>query len=162
VSNALVVRNRQRRRRINSPLLRSVARALVEELCGQAPFHVGVYIVGAPEIVRLNEQFVRHAGVTDVITFDYSDPGAGSPLHSEVFVCVDEAEVQARRFGTSWQRELTRYIAHGLLHLTGHDDHRPSDRRRMKQAEDRLLRLLESRFRLQDLGLAPRGRKGSG
>jgi ssRNA-specific RNase YbeY (16S rRNA maturation enzyme) len=37
------------------------------------------------------------------------------------------------------------------LHLLGHDDSRPADRRKMKQAENRRLRELSRRFSLAHL-----------
>ena len=40
------------------------------------------------------------------------------------FVCLDEAVRQARRFHTTWQSELVRYVVHGVLHLLGYDDQR--------------------------------------
>lgn len=128
---------------------------------------LGVYLIAAPEITRLNETHLRHAGSTDVITFDYSDFGrAGSPqpyaepgaigtsrptLHGEIFICVDEAVRQARRFRTSWQSELVRYLVHGVLHLLGHDDSRAAARRKMKNEEDRRVRKLSRRFSLAQL-----------
>ena len=73
-------------------------------------------------------------------------------LHGELFVSIDDAVAQARRFGTSWQAELVRYVVHGLLHLQGHDDRAPAVRRKMKRVEDRLVRALARESCLEDLG----------
>ena len=67
-------------------------------------------------------------------------------LHGEIFVCVDEAVSQARRFRTTWQRELVRYVVHGVLHLLGYEDLHSRTRRKMKVAEDTLVRQLSSQF----------------
>jgi probable rRNA maturation factor len=67
-------------------------------------------------------------------------------LHGEVFVCIDEAVSQARRFHATWQSELVRYVAHGLLHLLGYDDVNARARRKMKAAEDTLVRDLAQQF----------------
>jgi rRNA maturation RNase YbeY len=45
-----------------------------------------------------------------------------------------EAVRQAKRFGVTWQKEVVRYIVHGVLHLCGHDDLKP-DRHTMKRME---------------------------
>jgi ssRNA-specific RNase YbeY (16S rRNA maturation enzyme) len=66
--------------------------------------------------------------------------------HGELFICLDDAVAQAREFRTTWQRELVRYIVHGVLHLCGHDDHAAVPRRVMKREENRLLRELSRRF----------------
>jgi rRNA maturation RNase YbeY len=69
-------------------------------------------------------------------------------LHGELFICVDEAVLQAKNFKTSWQSEIVRYVVHGVLHLLGHDDLKPGLRRKMKREENRLVRLLARRFSL--------------
>jgi len=38
--------------------------------------------------------------------------------------------------------ELARYMIHGLLHISGHDDKVSAARRKMKREENRLVRLL--------------------
>jgi probable rRNA maturation factor len=151
---ALVVRNRQRKRKVDTNLLNQVAQALIEEVHLETFSELGIYVVAATEMTRLNETFLQHHGSTDVIAFDYS--GDGHPTASsepiartgEVFICLDEAQVQARRFRVPWQTELVRYMVHGVLHLCGHLDHIPAKRRRMKVQENRVLRLLAARFDL--------------
>ena len=87
-------------------------------------YDLDVQLVGEKEMSHLNEKHVGHSGSTDVISIDYGD-GASRELVGEIFVCVDEALIQARQFRTSWQSELVRYIVHGVLHLLGHDDTDP-------------------------------------
>jgi rRNA maturation RNase YbeY len=108
--------------------------------------------VDAPESTRLNEKFLQHRGSTDVITFDYGDASEPDLLSGEIFVCLDEAVKQARRFRTSWQSELVRYVVHGILHLCGYDDRKPRARRTMKREEDRLVKQLTARFAVRQLG----------
>jgi len=186
-----VLGNRQRVLRVDLRLLKRIVKAVLGELLEEERFDLGIYLVGMPEIIRLNETFLGHRGVTDVISFDYSERGGrgsrsfgalgtarptsrvvgravpSAPpirddgpalLHGEIFICVEEAVRQARRFGTTWQSELVRYLVHGLLHLRGFDDSRVRERRRMKKEEDRLLRALTGRFELRKLALrkAPR------
>jgi rRNA maturation RNase YbeY len=110
--------------------------------------------VDAHEMTSLNETFLRHQGSTDVITFDYAERRrAPGPLEGEIFVCWEEARKQARRFGVMWQTEIVRYIVHGVLHLSGYDDKRPSARAQMKREENRLLRALNKRFAFGALAL---------
>ncbi len=149
----LTIHNRQRTAAVDRALLRRICRALLSDLLGVGRFDLGVYLVGAAEMIQLNENFLRHRGVTDVIAFDYAEPSPGrEALHAEVFVCVDEARAQARRFRTTWQTELVRYLVHAVLHLQGYDDQRASARKRMKREEDRLVRQLSGRFSLGGIG----------
>jgi probable rRNA maturation factor len=172
-SRALCLRNRHATRGVRLKRLRPIVQALLHETWPDAGFDLAIYLVAAPEMTRLNEAYLHHAGSTDVITFDYTEragQGAGqsrpSPtttsvsdrqgarttlLHGEIFICLDEAVRQARRFHTTWQSELVRYIVHGVLHLLGYDDHKPQVRRRMKTAEDALVRRLADQFTFSNL-----------
>lgn len=156
----LVLRNRQRIRRVNLPLFRRIVRSLLDDLVVCESCELCVHLVSISEITHLNETFLRHAGSTDVITFNHTATAVGTRLsqrqvksepphvgccgqmHGEIFICVEEAICQARRFRTSWQSELVRYLVHGVLHLCGFDDQRPASRREMKREENRLLREL--------------------
>jgi probable rRNA maturation factor len=147
-NRTLVLRNRQSFRRLDLRHLRRIASALLRDELNRGGYDLGFYLVGESEMTKLNETFLRHRGCTDVITFDYSDPAQPGSLTGEIFICVPEAVVQSRRFRTTWQREVVRYLVHGALHLIGYDDRSAGARRRMKAMEDRLLRRLAARFDL--------------
>lgn len=148
--------NRQRTHRIDLHKLRLWVESLIGEFPEIQETDLSVCVVAEPEMVRLNETFLRHAGSTDVITFDYSDSEDSAALQGDVFVCIDEAVIQSRRFKTTWQLEIVRYTIHGILHLLGHDDHRVVARRRMKREENRLLKLMAKRFALRELERRPK------
>lgn len=152
MSATLLLRNRQRTRSLNLRLLRRIARCLLHDLLEKEGCDLAFWFVGVDRITELNEQFLQHAGPTDVITFDYFDAANPDSLHGEVFICVDVTLAQARRFRTDWRSELVRYLIHGVLHLSGYDDQQPAPRRRMKQAEDRFLREISTRFNLRLVG----------
>jgi probable rRNA maturation factor len=157
-SRTLTLRNRQHTRAADLRRLRRLTATLLQNLLEVEQFDLGIYLMGTTEITRLNETFLRHKGSTDVITFNYAEkarPASGRSggrdtrtklVHGEIFICIDEAVAQARRFRTSWQSELIRYLIHGLLHLRGYDDQNTSARRKMKREEDRLLRRLAGRY----------------
>jgi len=165
----VTIASRQRARKINRRLLKQITTALLADLKIEKA-DLGIHLVAAPEMTRLNEKFLRHAGPTDVITFDYGfgvPPSGGFPpdysrrtsrlkpelqtLHGEIFVCAGEAVLQARKFGTSWQSEVVRYIVHGVLHLLGFNDSSAGARSKMKREENRRLRELSRRFPLSKL-----------
>ena len=169
----LTLRNRQRLRRVDLRLLRRIVQALLRETGHDGSFDLAIYLVSAPEITLLNEKFLQHKGSTDVITFDYAEQAGPASrlasfeararpsedrripsrplLHGEIFICLDEAVSQSRRFHATWQGELVRYAVHGVLHLLGYDDQNARVRRKMKKAEDTLVRRLAARFEFQRL-----------
>ncbi|HEY5910506.1 MAG TPA: rRNA maturation RNase YbeY [Verrucomicrobiae bacterium] len=141
------LRNHCRGPRLDLRLLRRMIRVLLQDHLGRREFHLAIHFVGNVQITRLNEAYLRHRGVTDVIAFDYSK-GASGLLCGEIFVCLPEAIVQARRFRTAWQHEVVRYIIHAILHLCGYDDRTAGQRRRMRSAENAALRQLAARYAL--------------
>jgi len=147
----ITISNRQRTKKINVRLLKLIVNEFFAELKIKEG-ELGINFVAAKEMAEVNRQFLQHEGSTDVITFNYSGETAGRILSGELFVCVDEAVLQAKQFKASWQSEIVRYTIHGILHLLGHDDLRAEARRKMKREENLLLRKLSKKFSLAQIG----------
>jgi probable rRNA maturation factor len=144
--------NRQQAVAVDTRRLRRLTVAAIRLLEGRAPrtrYTLGVTLVNARRMARLNRQFLRHDGPTDVLTFDHGPPDAAvaeAPCtYAEIFLCPEVARAASRRFRTPLPTELLRYVVHGLLHLRGFDDHTAAARRRMKRLENRLVRALVAR-----------------
>ena len=148
----LYLRNQQRVRRVNRKYLAGIIESLLRGELRCESYALAVYLVDATTMARINETHLRHRGPTDVIAFDYADSASPALLAGEVFVCVDEAVRQAPKYETTWQSELVRYAAHGILHLCGYDDQKPAARRKMKARESAVVRLLASRFDFARIG----------
>ena len=91
---------------------------------------VFIWLISDPRMGLLHRKFLRQSGPTDVLTFQ----------HGEIFISVPTARRHARAFGNSLMRELKLYIVHGLLHLHGFDDQTTADARKMKTAQEKILR----------------------
>jgi probable rRNA maturation factor len=89
-----------------------------------------VWLISDRRMSRLHRQFLGEKGPTDVLTFQ----------HGEIFISVETARRHARSFGNSLMRELQLYIIHGLLHLHGFDDRKSAGARKMKKAQEKILR----------------------
>ena len=153
MSGILLVRNRQRQIAIDRRLLSRIVRSLLVDDLHREEFELGIHLVSEPLMIQMNREHLAHEGCTDVITFDYSEGVRW--LGGDIFICVVEAVRQARRYHTTWQREIVRYVAHGLLHLSGYDDVTRDLRRKMKWEEDRLVALAAERYTLRRLALRP-------
>lgn len=150
MSLEVVILNRQRAHRIEAKRLRGITEELLSQDLGLADAALGVHLLRAPAMAKVNWRWLQHVGSTDVITFDHrADPTA--PLHGELFVSLDDAVAQAEPHGTTPAEELVRYVVHGVLHLLGHDDLSAGPRRLMKREENRLVRRLARRHDLRGL-----------
>jgi probable rRNA maturation factor len=97
-------------------------------------------LVGDARIRALNRQWRRKDKATDVLSFPAGDnPPIGMRPLGDVVISLDTARRAAREHEVALNDELDRYLAHGLLHLLGHDHHGPAEARRMARAEQHLL-----------------------
>jgi probable rRNA maturation factor len=103
---------------------------------------LSVALVTDAVIHELNRDFLGHDYPTDVLAFPLGD-GEG-----EIVVSAERAIAEAGERGVSPGAELRFYIAHGILHLAGHDDHDPREARRMHAVALRLLKGLGYRNRV--------------
>ncbi len=135
----VLVRNLQRKISVNV--------AELEKFAGNAAHHslqlyqrqrtdlrklseIFIWLISDRRMTLLHRQFLGQSRPTDVVTFQ----------HGEIFISVDTAQRHARAFGNSLLRELKLYIVHGFLHLHGFDDQTPAEARKMKTAQEKILR----------------------
>ena len=135
---SITVRNSQRKSRVDRPELEDFcARALdaVRRLPRKpndvlhALREVTVVLVSDRRMAALHQDFLNTRGTTDVITFQDGD----------IFISVETAQRNARRFQTSLQDEIRLYVVHGLLHLRGFNDTAPAKSRAMNSMQRRIL-----------------------
>ena len=89
--------------------------------------------VSPDQIQSLNNEFLKHDYVTDVLAFDYCE---GSELSAEVFICQSEVEKNAKDLSQSLENETLRVLCHALFHLCGYNDKTYKDQAVMRAKED--------------------------
>lgn len=137
--------------------VRRWARAALETAGAPARVSLTVRCVDEDESAALNARHRGKAGATNVLAFPAAAP-AGLPGRvarplGDVVVCVPRAREEAARYGKSERERLAHLVAHGVLHLLGHDHHRRAERARMEALE---------RAVLERLGLPDPYRAGTG
>jgi probable rRNA maturation factor len=109
---------------------------------GLSGVELSIALVSDAAIRRLNRTWRRIDRPTDVLSFPAGDalPGAKGPEPlGDVIVSLDTTARAAKQYHRTFGEELDRYLAHGLLHLLGHDHHRSAEAKRMAAAETLLL-----------------------
>jgi probable rRNA maturation factor len=134
----VTVRNLQRQTQVDVRELNAFA-ARARALCLKARHRrttalatlpeIAVLLISDRRIAALHREFMNISGPTDVLTFQ----------HGEIFISVDTARANARRFHTSLLHELQLYLVHGLLHLHDYDDTTPAQAARMRAAQERIV-----------------------
>jgi probable rRNA maturation factor len=80
---------------------------------------------------RLNGAYRQKNRATDVLSFSFDDPD----LLGEIYISLQRAKVQARRYGLTYDQEVLRLFIHGFFHLLGFDHENEKDRRKMETKE---------------------------
>jgi rRNA maturation RNase YbeY len=82
---------------------------------------ISVAFVGATTIAHMNRKYLRHRGVTDVISFGFAGGGKRSAVIGDIYICPEIARTNARSQGVAVTEELLRLVIHGTLHVLGYD-----------------------------------------
>ena len=89
-------------------------------------------------LLKINQQYLDHDTLTDIITFPLSQ--IGEPVVAEIYVSIERIKENAKAYKVSYQNELLRVMIHGALHLCGYKDKQKSQRLQMKAKEDYYLK----------------------
>jgi len=89
-------------------------------------------------LARLNYQYLRHDTFTDILTFDYSE---GEAVTGEIYISIPRVRENAKVYGQTFEIELRRVMAHGLLHILGYRDKTTRQSAQMRRKEEACLSL---------------------
>lgn len=96
------------------------------------------------ELLEMNRKYLEHDYFTDIITFEYEEMQG---LSGDLFISVDRVRENAQEQGVSFEDEVRRVMAHGLLHLAGFGDKSEEDVRVMREQESKALELFHVKHR---------------
>ncbi|PHR98874.1 MAG: rRNA maturation RNase YbeY [Leeuwenhoekiella sp.] len=91
-------------------------------------------------LLEINKQYLDHDTYTDIVTFDYSQKGI---LSGELYISTDRVRDNASEFDVSFETELRRVMAHGLLHMCGYGDKTEEQISVMRSKEEDCLKMWE-------------------
>jgi len=89
-------------------------------------------------LLNINQQYLDHDTLTDIISFDYT---VGNELHGDIFISIERVRENAQDFNVTFDEELKRVLAHGILHYCGFKDKSEEDEQLMRQKEDEKIKM---------------------
>ncbi len=89
-------------------------------------------------LLKLNEEYLNHDTLTDIISFDYS---VGNELHGDIFISIERVRENASDFEVAFENELKRVMAHGVLHYCGYKDKTETDIQIMRSKEEEKIKM---------------------
>jgi rRNA maturation RNase YbeY len=118
-------------------------RALVVRLLGnhgKRPGAVNFIFCSDQYLLKINQEYLGHGSLTDIITFDLS----GEPVEvvADIFISAERVRENAKRLMVPVSVEFARVMIHGALHLVGFKDKTQRDKKVMRQSENKYLKLL--------------------
>lgn len=102
------------------------------------PGAINFVFMSDEELLKFNRQYLDHDTFTDIITFDNSEAGR---ISGDILISVERVNDNALKYKVDATEELYRVMAHGVLHLCGYSDKKPSQQRVMRGKEDEALSL---------------------
>lgn len=85
-------------------------------------------------LYQMNVELLGHDFYTDIITFPLNE--CETILSAEFHISIDRIKDNAVAFNRSFEDELHRVMAHGVLHLIGFDDLTDDDEKEMRKQEE--------------------------
>lgn len=127
---------------VNKNFLKKVAKIVLKKE-NKKGAELSIALVGKNEIKELNKKYRKKNKATDVLSFAIGAPE--EPL-GEIVICPAEVKKNAKKFGTTFKKELALTLIHGILHLFGynHEKNIIKARRMEKKQKYYLSKILNS------------------
>lgn len=113
--------------------------------------NISINFLDDDQLLTLNRKHLNHDYFTDILTFKLSD----EPISTEIFISFERAFENAKKYKATFEEEILRLIAHGILHSIGLNDHSRSEKIKMRKAENKILKTLDKtkfikKFKVKD------------
>src|SRR5574344_1019690 len=100
-------------------LLKSWISLIIKDY-GKLTGEINIIFVNDAFLLEMNKKTLGHNYYTDIITFDFVEENI---INGDLFISIDTVSANSQKYSCGFLQELCRVIIHGVLHLTGEDDH---------------------------------------
>ncbi|KAA2219279.1 MULTISPECIES: rRNA maturation RNase YbeY [Maribacter] len=89
-------------------------------------------------LLEINQKYLRHDTLTDIITFDYT---TGKTMSADIYISTERVRENAVSYQATFENELLRVMSHGILHLAGYKDKEEEHKKEMRIKEDEKIKM---------------------
>ena len=89
-------------------------------------------------LMELKKKYFNQEHYTDVIAFRLNDYDEDK-VEGEIYISVPQVSKNAKQYNQAFNKELSRIIIHGSLHLLNYKDKTPQEKIKMTKKEDYFL-----------------------
>jgi len=122
-------------------LLERAAQATLTHEQESLDCELSIVLTDEARLRELNRDYLGIDAPTDVLSFPASetDPETGARYIGDILISIPRAQDQAAVAGHALEAEVQLLVAHGVLHLLGHDHAEPEEKARMWKAQGEIL-----------------------
>lgn len=134
----------QKKISLNKTKLKGMTRKILKYQ-GRNDVELSIVLADDSKMRLLNRKFRKIDRSTDVLAFSMGegeDSEINPALLGDVVVSLEAAERCAKRLNIAKEKEIERYLTHGILHLLGYDHQRKRERKAMREREEEILEIL--------------------
>ena len=106
---------------------------------GEEIGNLNFLFVDDKEMLKYNKKYLQHESYTDIITFDNS---LNNKIAGDIVISLERVNENAKYYQVSYNYELERVMAHGLLHLLGYNDKNKEEKKIIRKKENYYLKNL--------------------
>jgi len=140
---------------VEEDFLEKIAKFVLEEE-GKGESDLSIALIGPGKMRKLNKRYLGKNRVTDVLAFGQNQKSKtknqkfpiipkGELDVGEIVICLREVKKNAKKFKSSFEKELARVLIHGILHLVGYDHEKNKEgAEKMEEKEKYYLSLIKS------------------
>lgn len=89
-------------------------------------------------LLEINQKYLRHDTLTDIITFDYT---LGKTMSADIYISTERVQENAVSYQVTFENELLRVMSHGILHLAGYKDKKEEHKKEMRLKEEEKIKM---------------------
>jgi len=125
-------------------LIERAVRAALAHQKESLDVNLSVVLTDNRRLRKLNRDYLGIDAPTDVLSFpaSESDPETGARYIGDILISIPYAAKGAQTAGHPLESELQLLVAHGVLHLLGHDHAKPKEKAKMWKAQREILESL--------------------
>ena len=124
-SHAMIEINNLTTNQVDEDFLKKITKIVLENE-KKSESDLSIALVGQGRMRELNKKYRGKNRVTDVLSF--SGNGLG-----EIVICLREVKKNAKRFNSTFKKELATCLIHGILHLLGYDHEISEEKARLME-----------------------------
>jgi len=136
--------------RVDEDFLEKIAKFVLEGE-GKGESDLSIALIGPGKMRKLNKRYLGKNRVTDVLAFGQTSRYKVKDLKykmqdlGEIVICLREVKKNAKKFKSSFEKELAGVLIHGILHLVGYDHEKnEKEAEKMEEKEKYYLKLIET------------------